>query len=88
MPNIKSAEKRVRASAKKEERNKSVRSSLKTHIGKAEDLIESGNTEEAAKAVDTAVKVLDKSASKGVIKPSNAARRKSRLVKKLNKAQA
>lgn len=88
MANIKSAEKRVRASAKKQERNKSAKTLLKTRVSQAEKSMASGNAEDAAKAVDIAVKTLDKTASKGIIKPNNAARRKSRLVKKLNKAEA
>ena len=84
----KSAEKRMRASQRKELRNKSVRSRNKTFINKAEELIFSGELEAAQEAVKTAIISLDKAAEKGVIHHNNAARRKSRLVKKLNEAMA
>ena len=68
-------------------RNRSMRSLCKTNITKAEKLIFSGEVELAQEAVVAAVISLDKAAEKGVIHANNAARRKSRLVKKLNKAQ-
>jgi small subunit ribosomal protein S20 len=73
---------------KKQLRNKSVRSLCKTNVTKAERLILSGELEASQKAVVTAISSLDKAAEKGVIHPNNAARRKSRLMKKLNEAQA
>ncbi|MFC1847304.1 30S ribosomal protein S20 [Chloroflexota bacterium] len=87
MPVIKSAQKRVRVSEKKRVRNKSARSLSKTNITKAEKLIFSGELEAAQKAVVDAISSLDKAAEKGIIHPNNAARRKSRLAKKLNQAQ-
>ena len=87
MPVIKSAQKRMRVSEKKELRNKSVRSLCKTNVTKAERLLLGGEPETAKKAVLTAVSSLDKAAEKGIIHPNNAARRKSRLVRKLNQAQ-
>ncbi len=87
MPVIKSAKKRVRTNEKSRLRNKSVRSLSKTNITKAEKLIFSGELEAAREAVVAAVSSLDKAAEKGVIHPNNAARRKSRLLKKLNEAQ-
>jgi small subunit ribosomal protein S20 len=88
LPVTKSAQKRVRVTARKQLRNKSVRSLCKTNITKAEKLIRSGEREASQKAVVTAVSSLDKAAAKGVIHPNNAARRKTRLMKKLNEAQA
>ena len=88
MPNTKSAEKQMRATEKKRLRNKSVKSLAKTNIVKAEELIFSGKLEAAKDAVVTAISSLDKAAEKGIIHPNNAARRKSRLLKKLNQAQA
>lgn len=82
----KSAQKQVRASGKKKLRNKSVRSLAKTNIIKAEKLIFSGEVDSAKKAVTAAIVSLDKAAEKGILHPNNAARRKSRLVKKLNQA--
>ena len=77
----------MRASAKKQARNKPIRSLCKTNITKAEKLIFSGELEAAEEAVVTAISSLDKAAEKGVIHRNNAARRKSRLMKKLNEAQ-
>jgi small subunit ribosomal protein S20 len=65
----------------------SARSRCKTEISKAEKLIFSGEIESAEKAVVTAISVLDKAAEKGIIHANNAARRKSRLLKKLNEAR-
>ena len=69
-------------------RNKSMRSLCKTNITRAERLIFLGELESAQAAVVTAISSLDKAAEKGIIHPNNAARRKSRLMKKLNEAQA
>ena len=88
MPVTKSAQKQVRVAERKRLRNKSILSECKTTITKAEKLIFSGELEAAQKAVAVAVTSLDKAAEKGIIHPNNAARRKSRLVKKLNEAQA
>ena len=88
MPQIKSAQKRVRTSEKKRLINKSVSSQCKTNITKAEKLIFSGELESARGAVVEAMSSLDRAAEKGVIHPNTAARRKSRLMKKLNEAQA
>ena len=88
MPNTKSAQKRTRVSERKRVRNKSIRTLSKSSIAKAERLIFSGELESGQAAVTTVVSVLDKAAKKGVIHPKNAARRKSRLVKKLNEARA
>ena len=88
MPQTKSAQKQVRVSEKRQLRNKSVRSLCKTNITKAERLIFSGELEAAKQAVAEAIISLDKAAEKGIIHPNNAARRKSRLMKKLNEAQS
>ena len=88
MPRSKSAQKQARAAEKRRLRNKSIRSLCKTNITKAERLIFLGELEAAQAAVVAAVRALDKAAEKGVIHPNNAARRKSRLMKKLNQALA
>ena len=87
MPVTKSAKKQMRVAERRQLRNKSIRSLCKTNITKAERLIFSGDLEAAQKAVVAATSSLDKAAEKGVIHPNNAARRKSRLMKKLNEAQ-
>jgi small subunit ribosomal protein S20 len=88
LPGSKSAQKQVRVSERKRLRNKSITSQCKTNITRAERLIFSGELEAASQAVTEAVVSLDRAAEKGVIHPNNAARRKSRLMKKLNQAQA
>ena len=86
MPGSKSAQKKARVAERRRLRNKSIRSQGKTNITKAESLIFSGQLESAKRVVVAATSSLDKAAGKGVIHPNNAARRKSRLMKKLNEA--
>jgi small subunit ribosomal protein S20 len=88
LPGSKSAQKQVRVTERKRLRNRSITSRCKTDITKAERLIFTGELKEAEQAVTVAITSLDKAAEKGVIHPNNAARRKSRLMKKLNEAQA
>lgn len=85
MPNIKSAKKRVLVNKTKAARNKSANSALKTAIKKANVAIEADSADKAA-AVAVAVKKIDQAAAKGLIHKNNAARKKSALVTKLNKA--
>jgi small subunit ribosomal protein S20 len=84
----KSAQKQARVSSRRQQRNKSVRSEVKTNITKAEKLIFTGELKAAGEAVTVAVSSLDKAAEKQILHPNNASRRKSRLLKKLNKAEA
>ena len=84
----KSAQKAARASARRRERGKSTRSQVKTNIDTAEKLITAGDLKAAKEAVAVAVSALDKAAGKKILHANNAARRKSRLLKKLNKAPA
>ena len=86
MSGNKLAKKQARVSERRRLRNKSIRSQTKTSITKTEKLISVGELESARKAVVTAVSSLDRAAEKGVIHPNNAARRKSRLMKKINVA--
>ncbi len=83
MANIKSAIKRNRQNEKRRIHNRVYRGSARTYVRKALDLIESGDVEASREATMTAVKALDKAAQKGIIHKNNAARRKSRLMKKL-----
>jgi len=87
LPVTKSAKKQLRVDGRRRLRNKSIRSLVKTNITKAERLIFSGELESARGVVVVAIASLDKAAEKGIIHPNNAARRKSRLMKKLNEAQ-
>jgi small subunit ribosomal protein S20 len=66
-------------------RNKPVRSSLKTYIKSAQARIVDQEPEDAAEAVVRAISALDKAASKGIIHRNQAARRKARLMAKLNR---
>ena len=86
MPTTKSAQKQVRVTERRQLRNKSIRSRCKTNITKAQRLILAGDLEAAQTAVVVATSSLDKAAEKGIIHPNNAARRKSRLMRTLNKA--
>jgi len=88
LPKSKSSQKQVRVSETRRLRNKSTRSLCKTNITKAERLIFLSDLESAQAAVVAAATALDKAAEKGVLHPNNAARRKSRLMKKLNQALA
>ncbi len=88
MPHTKSAKKRVRVSERRRARNKPIKSQIKTYIKRANELILEDELDAAEKAVKQAISTLDKAAGKGVIHPNNAARRKSRLMQKLNKAKA
>jgi len=88
LAHTKSARKQAKVAEKRRLRNKAARSQAKTYITKAEKLIGAGELEAAEQAVIAAVSSLDKAAEKGIIHPNNAARRKSRLLKKLNAAKA
>lgn len=85
MPNIKSAKKRVLVNRTKAQRNKSRNSALKTAIKKANAAIEA-NAADKDVLVKEAVKKIDQAAAKGLIHKNNAARKKSALVTKANKA--
>jgi small subunit ribosomal protein S20 len=83
MANIKSQKKRILTNAKSAERNKAVKSELKTRTKNA---VKAAGTEQAEESLRLAVKRLDMAAAKGVIHKNKAARAKSRLMKKLNAA--
>ena len=85
MPNIKSAKKRVIVNKTKSARNKSANSALKTAIKKANVALET-NAADKAEVVAVAIKKIDQAAAKGLIHKNNAARKKSALATKLNKA--
>ena len=87
MPNIKSAKKRVIVSENNAARNKSVRSDLRTAIKKADAAI-AANAADKAEVVKVAVKKIDAATTRGILHKNNAARKKSALVKRLNKAEA
>jgi small subunit ribosomal protein S20 len=85
--NIKSQIKRNKQNLVRRERNKAVRSELKSRTKSAVAAAEAG-ADDAAESLRTAIKRIDKAAAKGVIHKNAAARRKSRLVAKINKVSA
>ncbi len=88
MANIKSQIKRNRTNEKARERNRKVRSELKTYIRKVRTAVANGDADAANEALKAASRKLDKAVSKGVVHKNNAANRKSglaALVASLNK---
>lgn len=90
MAHHKSALKRIRSSERKRIRNRLVKVRVRTFVKKARAQLSAAQPDAATsrEAVLAAIKELDKAATKGVIHRNNAARRKSRLMKRLNKLQA
>jgi small subunit ribosomal protein S20 len=84
LPKTKTAEKSARSSARKAERNKAVKSGVKSKVTRAEKLVAAKKGEDANAAVTEAISSLDKAAKRKVIHANTAARKKSRLMKKLN----
>jgi small subunit ribosomal protein S20 len=87
LANIKSSAKRARQNLKRRAHNRYYRTTARTYLKKARTEIEGNELEEAQESVRLAVKMLDKAAQKGIIHRNNAARRKSRLMKALNRAR-
>ncbi|MDD3369793.1 MAG: 30S ribosomal protein S20 [Lachnospiraceae bacterium] len=85
MANIKSAKKRILVSEARAERNKAIRSGVKTAIKKVNAAVEANNKEEAATLLTAATSTINKAASKGVYHKNNAARKVSRLSAAVNK---
>lgn len=83
MANIKSAIKRNKQNEKRRLRNRVFRGRARTFVQKARLAIEGGDAQIAKNEVLKAVSALDKAAEKGIIHRNNAARRKSRLMKRL-----
>jgi small subunit ribosomal protein S20 len=88
MANIKSQIKRNRQNAKRAERNKAVRTALKTSTKKARVAVASGDTDAAGERAREAARALDKAASRRIVHPRTAARRKSRLARAANAVAA
>jgi small subunit ribosomal protein S20 len=79
MPNTKSAERRMRSSARRRQQNHSIQSRLKTLEKKYLALVKTGNKAEAGAALRAISSAFDKAAKTGVLHPNNASRKKSRL---------
>ncbi len=84
MANIKSAKKRILVSRTKAERNKAIKSSVKTAIKKVDAAVAEKNAEAAKAALQDAISVIDKAETKGVYHKNNASRKVSRLSKAVN----
>jgi small subunit ribosomal protein S20 len=82
MPEHKSCEKRLRSDARKRQQNRYVKKTISTMVKKIKT---AGSKEEMEKMLPNAYSILDKAVKKGVIHKNNAARRKSRLSKFVNK---
>ncbi|NIT35345.1 MAG: 30S ribosomal protein S20 [candidate division Zixibacteria bacterium] len=82
------AKKRYRQSLKRRERNRAVRSTTRTAIKRAVVAAEAGAKEEASDAYRRAQRAIDVAARKGVLHKRAAARKKSRLARRVNKAAA
>ena len=81
MANIKSQLKRIKTNEKRTERNKAVKSELRTWVRKFRSAAEAGDADEARAALKTASMKLDKAVAKGVIHQNQAANKKSAMAK-------
>ena len=84
MANIKSQIKRIRTNELARQRNKSVKSALKTAVRSFREAADTGDREEALTALRSASRQLDQAASKGVIHPNQAANKKSAMAARAN----
>jgi small subunit ribosomal protein S20 len=84
MPNHKSAEKRVRQTAKRKEVNTRNRSKLRTQIKKLRSALASGDKQQSQELLQPTISLIDKSVNKGVLHRNTAARYKSRLTSHVN----
>jgi small subunit ribosomal protein S20 len=88
MANTQSAKKRVRASLRKRDRNRSTRSAVKTLVSRARRPLVPNEASLTSEEVRRAISALDKAAEKGVLHANNASRRKARLMSALAKLTA
>lgn len=84
MPNIKSSERSVKTDAERRAKNFAVRSSIRTVTRKVAEAVTAGNTDDAKALLTKASSTIDKAAGKGVLHKNAAARKKSRLARKIN----
>lgn len=84
MANIKSAKKRILVNQTKYERNKSVKSAVKTAVKKVEAAVEANDKAVANEALIAATKLIEMAGSKGIFHKNNVARKVSRLTKLVN----
>ena len=86
MANIKSAKKRIKVIATKTDRNKAIKSRVRTETKKVFAAIESGDKSAAEKQLIVAISYIDKAKSKGIYHKKTASRKVSRLTKAVNNA--
>ena len=79
MPNTRSAERRMRSSARRHQHNEGIKSRLKTLEKKHLALVKAGKKDEATVSLRALSSAFDKAAKAGVLHPNNAGRKKSRL---------
>ena len=84
MANIKSAKKRILVNRTKAERNKAIKSGVKTSVKKVYAAIDAKDADAAKAALHDATVAIDKATSKGVYHKNNASRKVSRLTKAVN----
>ena len=84
MANIKSAKKRILVAATRADRNKAIKSKIKTYTKKVEAAVAAGDKAAAEAAYKSASSVIEAACSKGVYHKNNAARKVSRLAKLVN----
>ncbi len=87
MANTRSAKKRIRQNVKRRMQNKYYRTRARSEVKSARQIMQDGERDSAVEVVHQAISSLDQAASKGVIHRKNAARRKSRLMKRLAKME-
>jgi small subunit ribosomal protein S20 len=88
LANIKSAEKRNRQSLKRRARNVTVRTTVKSAVKNLREVVGAKDSAKTGDALKTAIRTIDKAASKGILHKRAASRRISRLTKAANKAKA
>jgi small subunit ribosomal protein S20 len=88
LANTRSAKKRIRQNEKQRAHNKMYRTRARSQVKQARSAIEAGDPAAAKEAVLAAISELDKSAARGVIHSNNASRRKSRLMKLLQRSRS
>ncbi|MCA9793628.1 MAG: 30S ribosomal protein S20 [Candidatus Eremiobacteraeota bacterium] len=84
MANTKNAKKMIKVNERRRKRNQSIRTTIKTAFKKATQALEAGEASDAADAARKAASAIDRAVSKGTVHRNTAARKKSRLMKKVN----
>ncbi len=87
MPQLKSAEKRLRQNVKRRRRNRAQRAEIRTETRRLLRTIESGDREAARESLRRVFSLLDSAAGRGTVKKNSVARRKSRLARKINRLE-